>query len=205
MKKPKKLGRPPNKEKIEQKKKEILSMSAKFFSQYGYPNTNVDSIADELEIGKGTIYRYFPSKQELFLATVDRGMCSLQEQIDASIAGVDEPLEQISRAIHTYLAFFDNNPEFVELFIQERAEFRDRKQPTYFSYRDANLCRWRKLFRRLIEEKKIRDIPIERILEVISVLLYGTIFTNYFVGRKKAFEVQAQDILDVLFHGILAR
>jgi hypothetical protein len=38
-----------------------------------------------------------------------------------------------------YLDFFAEQPGFVELLIQERAHFRDRKRPTYFEHRDANV------------------------------------------------------------------
>ena len=36
-----------------------------------------------------------------------------------------------------------------------------------------------------------------------SDLLYGTIFTNYFEGRRQKPDVQAREILDVIFRGIL--
>jgi hypothetical protein len=35
-------------------------------------------------------------------------------------------------------------------------------------------------------------------------LLYGTIFTNYFAGPRQSPEAQAQDILDVVFGGLLS-
>ena len=47
-------------------------------------------------------------------------------------------------------------------------------------------------------------MPVERITDVLSDLVYGTMFTNYFTGNQKPFEAQAKDILDVVFHGILS-
>ena len=47
-------------------------------------------------------------------------------------------------------------------------------------------------------------MPVERITDVMSDLLYGTMFTNFLTDRKKPFREQAQDILDVAFHGILS-
>jgi hypothetical protein len=60
------------------------------------------------------------------------------------------------------------------------------------------------MYRTLIGEGRIRDIPVERITDVISDLVYGTMFTNYFTGPRKSFEEQAQDILDIVFFGILS-
>ena len=49
----------------------------------------------------------------------------------------------------------------------------------------------------------MRDLPVERITDVVGNLVYGTMFTNYFVGQAKPAEQQAQDILDIIFRGIL--
>ncbi len=44
----------------------ILNASAKIFAQYGFDRSKIDNIAKEAGIGKGTIYGYFSSKDELF-------------------------------------------------------------------------------------------------------------------------------------------
>jgi len=46
-------------------------------------------------------------------------------------------------------------------------------------------------------------VPVQRVHDVIGDLLYGTIFTNYFAGRRKSLDQQVEDVLDVLFHGLL--
>jgi hypothetical protein len=119
------------------------------------------------------------------------------------MVGIDDALDRIERAVHAYLHFFADNPDFVELLIQERAQFRDRKKPTYFEHRDRNVERWRDMYRELIAQGRVRTMPVERITNVFSQALYGTIFINYFTGEHKPHEQQARDILDVVFHGIL--
>ncbi len=185
------------------RREEILDGAAKLFARHGYPETDTQVLADLLGVGKGTIYRYFPSKRDLFLAAADRVMRRLREVVDGAIEGVEDPLDRVARAIRAYLAFFTKYPEFVELLIQERAHFKDRKKPTYFEHRDANIERWRTLFRSLIAEGRVRDVPVERITDVLSDLVYGTMFTNYFAGQRKSSDAQARDILDIVLHGIL--
>jgi hypothetical protein len=130
-------------------------------------------------------------------------MRQMRDCIEACIADVPDPLEQVAKAIHAYLSFFAEHPEFVELLIQERAQFKDRKKPTYFEHREVNVVRWRELYRGLIAAGRVRPMPVERITDVISDLLYGTMFTNYFAGPRKSVPEQAQDILEVVFDGIL--
>jgi hypothetical protein len=107
-------------------------------------------------------------------------------------------------AVGAFLRFCSKHPEFVELLIQERANFKDRPTPTYFAHRESHVRRWQDLYRELIAVSRIRDIPVDRITDVISGQLYGTIFTNYFAGTTKSWRQQAEDILDIVFHGILS-
>src|SRR5438445_1163544 len=132
------------------RQEEILDAAARLFADHGYANTDTQLLADELGVGKGTLYRYFTNKESLFLAAVDRAMTMLRTQVDAGIAGIQDPLDQIAEAIHIYLAFFAEHPHFVELLMQERAQFKRQKEPTYFRHRAANIERWRDLYRSLI-------------------------------------------------------
>jgi AcrR family transcriptional regulator len=200
----KKIGRPVDPARCARRREEILEAAVQLFAEHGYPETDMQVLADTLGVGKGTLYRYFPSKQDLFLAAVDRVMYKLREAVDASIAGIDDPLEQVRRAIHAYLAHVAAHPELAELLIQERAQFKDRKKPTYFEHRAANAERWRNRYRVMIGQGRIRDVPVERITDVLGDLMYGTMFANYFTGPRKPPAEQAQDIIDIAFHGILS-
>jgi AcrR family transcriptional regulator len=181
----------------------ILVQAAQLFAEHGYSNCDTQLLAESIGVGKGTVYRYFSSKRELFLAAADRVMRMLREHVEARIGDEQDPLERIRRGIGGFLAFFAEHPGFVELLMQERAQFKDRTRPTFIEHRQVNVARWRDLYRSLICDGRVRDIPVERITDVVGNLLYGTIFTNYFSGSTKSPEDQAQDILDVVFNGIL--
>lgn len=197
------VASPAQSERAERRREQILAAATLHFARLGYHATDVQKLADELKLGKGTIYRYFATKEALFLAAVDRAMRRLVEQIDAVRAEAGDPLRMISHAVTTYLAFFDAHPEFVELLIQERAVFRDRKKPTYFEHRERNTGRWQALYRELMDAGRVRRMPPDAISDVLSSALYGTMFTNFFAGRDKSLEDQAAQILDIVLHGIL--
>jgi AcrR family transcriptional regulator len=197
-------GRPVNHEIRTRRQEEILDAAARLFAERGYSETKVQELADILRVGKGTVYRYFPTKEALFLATVDRLMQRLCEGIDRCIEAIEDPVDHIAGAVKTYLTFVAEHPEFAELLIQERAQFKDRKKPTYFVYHEAYSERRRDYLRQVIAEGRLREIPVDRIGDVIGDLLYGTMFTNYFTGRHRSPEEQAEDLLDVALFGILS-
>jgi len=179
-------------------------VATKIFAERGFSKTDLQEVADTLKVGKGTIYRYFPSKEELFLAAVNWGMELLHEEIQNCTQNIADPLERMAKGIYSYLSFFDTHPEFAELIIQERAGFKDRKPLTYFERTEEYKEPWIQMVRTLIDEGRFRDIPMDEIADVFCNLLYGTMFTNFLVGRKKPCQQQVIEILDIVFNGILS-
>lgn len=196
---------PPSDERRAKKSQAIVDAAARLFARHGYADCEMEQVAGDLKIAKGTLYLYFPGKAELFCACVDQGMREMQGAIRQAAEETCEPFEKISRAIRGYLEFFDAHPHYVELLIQERANFKSRKRPSYFEHRDANRGPWRTMYEQLIAEGRMRgDLPVERILDTIGNLLYGTMFTNFFAGRSVSIAEQHQALLAIVFRGILS-
>ncbi|MGC3966433.1 MAG: TetR/AcrR family transcriptional regulator [Pirellulales bacterium] len=200
-----KPGRPVDPDLQERRRREILDAAAKLFAEKGYGHADTQDLADRLDVSKGTIFRYFPSKRELFEASVIHGLERLQTAVDSEVAGVSDPLDMLLAAMTAYLRFFDASPEVVELLILERAEFKDRKS-SYFENKDKcdeSSERWNGVLSALVQDGRFRDIPADRIRNVIGDLLYGTIFSNHMSGRTRRLEDQARDLFDIVFHGLL--
>lgn len=197
-------GRPKDEELVARRREEILEVATRLFAADGFDGTEVQRVADEVGVGKGTLYRYFENKERLFLAAVDRAMRALTEHIHTAADAEEDPLDQTAAVIRAYLAFFDSHPECVELLILERAVFRDRKKPTYFVHRDANMGRWLALLEDLVSEGRVRQAPVREISETISDVLYGSVFINHFAGRRESLEDQSRRILSTFFYGILS-
>ncbi|HEX4131944.1 MAG TPA: TetR/AcrR family transcriptional regulator [Pirellulales bacterium] len=182
----------------------IIEAAARRFAGAGYAQCDMDCVAAEAGVAKGTLYLYFPGKEELFYACVDRGMQQLMQAVFAAADTATEPLDRIGRAIRAYLTFFDEHPHYVELLIQERASFRDRKRSTYFEHRDANRGPWRELYGKLVADSTFRnDIAVERMLDTIGNLLYGTMFTNRFNGRSVSLDEQYSALMKIVLQGML--
>src|SRR5580693_7626318 len=81
------------------RREDILEMATQLFAEQGFSDAITQVLADRLQIGKGTLYRHFPSKRELFLAAADRVMVKMNERIESSIARVDVGLESMTVAI----------------------------------------------------------------------------------------------------------
>jgi AcrR family transcriptional regulator len=182
----------------------ILAAVARVFARSGYHGTEMGLVADAIRCSKGTVYSYFRSKEELFLAAVDLGLRRLRGAVHASIAEAPGSRERVARAITTCLAFFDANPEFAEIFIQGRAEFPDRMRRAWLKHRDAALNPWQELYRGPTAQDRVGPMPAERSLDVMSVLVCGAVFGRGLTECGQGTESWVQDVLDVVFNGILS-
>ena len=201
----KKMGRPASKILKEQRTDEILETAIELFAERGFAEADTHELAKRLNVGKGTIYRYFPTKEAIFLAAADRVMDGLMTTVTAAMDRCADPLEQVAAAIGAYLTYFSRHTDYVELLVQERAYFKDRKKPTYFEHRDKNMGRWMDLLTELAASGRVRQLPVDQLSDIISNLVYGTMFTNQFAGRRQSIKKQVDNILDILLNGILVK
>jgi len=188
---------------VARRREEILIEATALFAREGYARAKVDDVALTLGLGKGTIYRYFPTKEKLFLAAADRAMEDLQRSILGAVEKFDDSFARIRAAVRTYLEFFDRNLSLVEIFIHERAEFRDRKRPTYLAYRDKNLRNLEVALGRLKAQGLVRDVDERVAAAIMGDLLYGTVITHLLRGGRRSLAALAPQIVDLIFHGLL--
>jgi AcrR family transcriptional regulator len=203
---PRKPGRPRDADLEARRRAQILRAASQVFSAQGYATADVQAVADAIGAGKGTIYRYFPTKQDLFLAAVDDGLAELDGLMNALISDTaSDPVQQLQAAIQTYLRFFARRPEMAELFIQERAAFGGKLAPRYFALKGDRDCDGKHdaFFARLAGTGRLRPIAPETFITVLGDLLYGTVLSNHLAGRPHDPDAQAAGICDVVLHGLL--
>src|SRR3712207_5449951 len=76
----------------EDTREHILDAANRLLARYGYKKMTMDDLAQEVGIGKGTIYLHFASKEEVALSHIDRIVENLKERLrevassDASVA-----------------------------------------------------------------------------------------------------------------------
>ena len=80
----------------------ILEGGRRAFNAGGFRGTSVPSIAAEAGVSVGLIYRYFPSKEELFLELCLSGTPNELEDLAQRIAPIEDPVVRLTTAIDSY-------------------------------------------------------------------------------------------------------
>jgi AcrR family transcriptional regulator len=87
----------------------------------------MEDVAAEAAVGKGTIYRYFSDKEELFQALVARASQQYLLRLRESTHGPGSARDRLRRMVQGVLDFFDEQPHLFDLL--QRAEVLHRVFP----------------------------------------------------------------------------
>ena len=96
---PRRRGRPPT----AGMRQRILRAAESVFLRKDFHEVHMDDVARACGVGKGTLYRYFESKDALFTALVLDGIDLLRSQLEAAVAGPGEPVVKLERVVRASL------------------------------------------------------------------------------------------------------
>lgn len=187
-----------------QREREIISVASDMFAKNGYHLTDLEVVADKIGIGKGTIYRYFSSKQSLFTAVLEKFMRKLADEITgANIESIRNPVERLKVIIRKHMEFFENNFQLIELFIHYRSECKDKFKPLYLKNYSKCLRRAEALIRECIDQGFMKNIPPRATTNILMDMFDGMIFSTFLGGNKKTFREKGKYLEEVFINNLL--
>lgn len=145
---------------------ELLRAAERCFGRYGYASTTIDKIGSEAGLSKGTVYRFFESKEAILIALLDHCERLIEAEIKQTVNQKMPVLEQIRLTQRTTLAVLSSVPELVGVW-QEFA-FHDAAKPRLAKLIDAINHQMAELLQAGIKSGEIRDQPIEPILDFLE-------------------------------------
>src|SRR6476646_6272806 len=83
----------------EARPQEILEAALKVFAEKGFAAARMDEVARRAGVTKGTIYLYFPSKEELFKSLVRGAIGGTLEQVAAYAEGYDGTARELLASV----------------------------------------------------------------------------------------------------------
>jgi len=108
----------------ENKKAEILAVAMTVLAEKGFGRTRIEDVAKQAGIGKGTIYEYFRSKEELFFALYNSILKTFHDKIFTRVAAEDSASAAIEQFIFLSLSAFDEWHEFGVVLLDFWSEHR---------------------------------------------------------------------------------
>jgi TetR/AcrR family transcriptional regulator, cholesterol catabolism regulator len=101
------------------RRKAIIDTSATVFAQRGYHATGITELCVANDLGKGALYHYIASKEELLAAIHDRVMDEVQAGADRVVESGGPAPQQLARLGEEMLEVIHHYPDHVWVFLHE--------------------------------------------------------------------------------------
>jgi len=186
----------------------ILDATDDLLRRYGYRKMTIDDLAREVGIGKGTVYLYFPSKEEIALCHIDRIIERLKTRL-WEMANSELSHEQkirrmlIERVMFRFDAVQHYTTSLNDLLAQVRTRLLDRRK-RYFE-EEANV------FQKVLAEARDAGVFIgdpftisRTLLNATNSLLPYSLSTSE-LGSRDEIEEKSRQIADLALFGIIKR
>lgn len=100
---------------------EILTAGTRLLTETGDAEAvTIRAVAREVGVTPPAIYLHFPDKAALILAVCNATFVALDEHIEAAVAGIEDPLEELAARGRAYVRFGLENPEHYRVLFMTR-------------------------------------------------------------------------------------
>jgi AcrR family transcriptional regulator len=185
----------------------ILDATERLLARYGYRKMTVEDIAREVGVGKGTIYLYFTSKEEVVLSHVDRIVERVKEQLRAiALSNVTAAVRLRLMLLTRVLFRFDS----VQHYTQNLNDLLAALRPGLLARRARYYDEEAQIFAEVLNQgRDAGEFDFVDALSTAYALLHATnallpysLSTAELGGREEVAEKTAA-VADLVLHGLL--
>lgn len=104
----------------EKTKRRLLEVARQLFSEKGIYWAKVEDITEMADIGKGTFYKYFDSKETILRVLLEEGLSEVLAETERAILGLSPGPKLLSAVIDARVDYFLRHPDSLLMFHQIR-------------------------------------------------------------------------------------
>lgn len=179
-------------------REKILRAAEGIFARRDYHEVQMDDVVEASGVGKGTLYRYFPSKQDLFLAVMFDGIQRLRVELEAAARAEESPARKIRRIVHRTLTFFWDRRFFFSLI--HRGEHKMSGEAREWLRHRAALARViQETLEAAVAARHVRRIDTRIATEMLLGMMRGV---NRYRTRDDRLDRLVAMVVDVFMRGV---
>lgn len=188
------------------RKNQILIAAGNVFSRKGYHNATLEDIARKAELGKGTIYWYFTSKAELFMAVLQAGADERFLRVKRAAEKAHDCRSRVEAIAREQLRYFAEKRYLMRILSSEAVfatQEMKREMNRFMSGRY-------KVYSGLIEsvlkhgvaDGEIRRVDVRKMSHMLLTIFHSSVYYWQFEGVKPRPDADARVMCRVIFEGL---
>jgi len=183
------------KEQRKLRKQSILEGALKVFKTHGIEKTTMDEIALESGFGKATLYYYFVSKDEVFIAIMENGWKKLWEGIESKIVEELGPRKKFMGIIKIMTNIVRDNKILYGFLFTAPNHIQDESKQIWKTYQERLYAILKSIIEEGIKKKEFIDLNPGMLMKAIGGLFHGLLIENEDDLDQKEFELMLRNFL----------
>jgi AcrR family transcriptional regulator len=155
-----------------QRRVRILAAASALFLSRPFQAVQMDEVAKAASMGKATLYRYFPSKEALFLAIANEALQQLHERMTKAAAEPD-PLARLRRMLETLVEALSGQLAALRLLTAEQSALEKRWRLLYREHRGRIVERLRETLAAGAAAGCLRPLDLEATPAILIGMIRG--------------------------------
>ena len=185
----------------EKKRTMILENAVKVFSQEGFEGTDVEEIARLSNVGKGTVYRYFGNKEQLFIESFLYTVKTFRDEME-DVLKSDLPLgDKVEKLLEQLINRLQEKEQLLRLYTLDMAKvarIMGKKGPLISA---KKFSRMEILINFIRNEQKKGNVVDTISAESIASMILGStqqVMGLYYIGYIKDFSEVSKRIREIV-------
>jgi AcrR family transcriptional regulator len=190
-----------------EKRAQILADCAKLFRKLGYHGTAMSDIANAVNLNKGTLYYYYPSKADTLYAIYLEAYARLDEHI-AQVPTDLPPDEELAAYVKSILHTIASAPDIIAVYFQEHPWLATSLSPEQYAAVRAKEAEFTDRIRAVIRQgmraslfRRVND----ELLTVQLMSMISSLYRWHLSESATSAELIADTIIGYLYDGITLR
>jgi AcrR family transcriptional regulator len=184
-------------------RRHIIREAASEFARLGFEQANINTIAEQAGIGKGTIYLYFASKRELFLAMLRYIAQEQLQTIRAALASDGSLAQRLERLFLAFVALSKEESDSFNVYMSAlygvNRAFKDEATKLLRDYVAVIAL--------MLEESRVRGEVQYQSAEATALMVLSLtesyVLSARVLGRTDAeLAAQAAQVAQLILHGL---
>jgi len=180
-------------------RRDILRAAEIIFTRRDFHEVLMEDVAQKCGVGKGTLYRYFPSKRDLYLAVMFEGIEALRDDLRAALAGPAAPVEKIECIVRCILRHFWDRRFFFALIHRNEHRPEDPEGREWLRRRTEIVDIVQHTLEEAIAAGRMRGMNSRTAAEMLLGMVRGV---NRYRRRADALDDAVAAIVDVFWRGV---
>jgi AcrR family transcriptional regulator len=182
----------------------LFRAALQLFAKKGFVETKVEDITEAADVGKGTFFNYFPSKDHILIAFGEMQLAKLEAAIETA-RRTNEPLPTFLRGLGIRMTQEPTrNPEIIRAILQAYLSTNPVREAMLDLQRRLQALHT-KMIRLGQEQGEIRgDLPAEEIAYVFRQTIFGTLLIWSLYGDA-TLHARIESAFNLLWTGMAPR